>query len=135
MPAIGMLDDIHPCIHMPAEHTWRSDSMDSRERVLLAMDGAEPDRIPCALGFYYVDLESLVPDGQDGDQLIDVHFVRFPVSPEEERLRRLARPYPPDTRLGTPIQAATYVHWDYRPETPEQRNPLARATSFDDLCQ
>jgi uroporphyrinogen decarboxylase len=99
------------------------------------MDGAEPDRIPCALGFYYVDLESLVPHGGDSTQLIDVHFVRFPVSPEEEELRRVARPYPPDTRLGTANQMATYVHWAYKPETPYQRNPLARATSLDDLCR
>ena len=109
--------------------------MNSRERVLLAMDGAEPDRIPCALGFYHVDLESLVPHGEDSHHLIDVHFVRFPVSPEEAELRRVARPYPPDTRLGTPNQMATYVHWAYKPETPDRRNPLARATSFDDLRQ
>jgi uroporphyrinogen decarboxylase len=62
-----------------------------------------------------------------------VQFVRFSPSPEEEELRRLARPYDPDTRLGTPVQMATYRHWDYRPETPEQRNPLAQARSLDDL--
>lgn len=107
--------------------------MNSRERLLLALDGAEPDRVPCALGFYYVDLESLVPDGQDGAELVDVHFVRFPVSPEEEELRRIARPYKPDTRLGTPAQMATYKHWEYRPGEPDQRNPLARAQSFSDL--
>ena len=109
--------------------------MNSRERLLLAMDGGEPDRIPSALGFYHVNLESLVPRGQDGDRFLDVRFVRFPVSPEEEELRRLARPYEPDTRLGTPSQMATYIHWDYRPEAPDHRNPLARARSFDDLCE
>ena len=83
--------------------------MNSRERLLLAMDGSEPDRIPCALGFYHVDLESLVPEGLDGNYFLDVRFVRFPVSPEEEELRRLARPYDPDTRLGTPLQMATYL--------------------------
>lgn len=107
--------------------------MNSRERLLLAMDGAEPDHVPCALGFYYMDLGSLAPDGQDGAQLVDVDFVRFPVSPEEEELRRIARPYKPDTRLGTPAQMATYKHWEYRPEQPDQRNPLARAESFSDL--
>jgi uroporphyrinogen decarboxylase len=107
--------------------------MNSRQRVLRAMDGGEPDRIPCALGFYHVDIESLAPAGQDPDRLLDVRFVRFPVSPEEEELRRLARPYKPDTRLGTPAQVATYLHWDYRPEMPDHRNPLARARSFEDL--
>lgn len=109
--------------------------MNSRERLLLALDGNEPDRVPCALGFYHIDLDSLVPAGQDGHRFLDVHFVRFPVSSEEEELRRLARPYAPDTRLGTTVQVATYMQWDYRPEAPDLRNPLARARSLDDLRQ
>jgi uroporphyrinogen decarboxylase len=109
--------------------------MNARERMLLALDGHTPDRVPCALGFYHVDLESLVPQGQDSDGLVDIRFVRFPASPEEEELRRLARPYQPDTRLGTPAQVASYLHWDYRPETPDRRNPLARAHSLVDLRQ
>ena len=109
--------------------------MNSRERLLMAMDGSEPDRVPCALGFYHVDLESLVPEGEDGNRFLDIRFVRFPVSPEEEELRRLARPYDPDTRLGTPAQMATYIHWAYRPEAPDRRNPLARARSFEELCE
>jgi len=108
--------------------------MNSRERLLMAMDGGEPDRVPCALGFYHMDFESLAPQGQDGHRLVDVQFLRFPVSPEEEELRRLARPYGPDTRLGTPFQMATYRRWEYQPETPERRNPLAQARSLDDLC-
>jgi uroporphyrinogen decarboxylase len=35
--------------------------------------------------------------------------------------------------LGTVSQVTTYLHWRYRPETPDQRNPLARARSLDDL--
>jgi uroporphyrinogen decarboxylase len=107
--------------------------MNARERLLLAMDGGTPDRIPCALGFYHVDLEGLVPRGQSPDGMVDIRFVRFSASPEEEELRRLARPYEPDTRLGTPAQMATYLHWDYRPEAPDQRNPLARARCLEDL--
>jgi uroporphyrinogen decarboxylase len=107
--------------------------MNARERILLALEGGTPDRIPCALGFYHVDLEQLVPRGYDSDGLVDVRFVHFPASPEEEELRRMARPYDPDTRLGTPTQMATYLHWHYRPEAPDHRNPLARACSLDDL--
>jgi len=107
--------------------------MNSRERLLTALDGGEPDRAPCALGFYHVDLKSLVPPGQYRDNMVDVHFIKFPLSPEEEELRRLARPFPPDTRLGTPAQVTTYTRWDYRPLTPDQRNPLARARSLDDV--
>jgi uroporphyrinogen decarboxylase len=107
--------------------------MDARERLLTAMDGGEPDRVPCALSFYHIDVKDLAPRGEHRNGLVDVHFVRFPPSPEEERLRRLARPYEPDTRLGTPAQMATYTHWDYHPERVERRNPLAAARSLDEL--
>jgi len=65
--------------------------------------------------------------------MVDVRFVEFPLSPEEEELKRLARPFSPDTRLGTPAQVTTYTRWDYRPLTPDQRNPLALARSLDDV--
>ncbi|MFC2016017.1 uroporphyrinogen decarboxylase family protein [Chloroflexota bacterium] len=107
--------------------------MNARERLLVALDGGEPDRIPCALGFYHVDVRSLASRGGDWEDIIDVHFVKFPLSPEEEALRHLAAPYSPDTRLGNPSQVATYARWDYRPETPESRSPLAGARSLDDL--
>ena len=107
--------------------------MNPRQRLLTALDGGEPDRVPCALGFYHVDLAQLAPRGWSWDGLLAVQFVRFPPSPEEEELRRLARPYRGDTRLGTMAQVTTYAHWDYRPETPDQRNPLAQARSLDDL--
>jgi uroporphyrinogen decarboxylase len=107
--------------------------MNARERVLTAMNGEEPDRVPCALSFYHVDVERLAPPGQYNDGMVDVQFVRFPPSPEEEALRRLAQPYSGDTRLGTTAQVTTYAHWDYRPQAPERRNPLADARSLGDL--
>jgi uroporphyrinogen decarboxylase len=109
--------------------------MDSRERILLAMDGGTPDRVPCALGFYHLDLDQLLPpDRFPGAQAcVDVNFVSFPLSPEEKALERAAGPYHPDTRLGTPAQEATYARWDYHPETPEHSSPLAGARSLDDL--
>jgi uroporphyrinogen decarboxylase len=107
--------------------------MNPRERLLTALDGGEPDRIPCALNFYRVEIESLAPPGRHRDGLVDVQFVAFDPSPEEEELQRLARPFSPDTRLGTPVQVRTYARWDYHPETPDERNPLARAHSLDDL--
>jgi len=107
--------------------------MNARERLLTALDGNEPDRVPCALNFYRVEIERMAPQGQYQDGIVDVRFVQFPASPEEEELRRLAQPYQGDTRLGTVAQVTTYAHWDYRPETPDQRNPLARARSLDEL--
>jgi uroporphyrinogen decarboxylase len=107
--------------------------MNARERLLTALDGGEPDRVPRALNFYRVEIEKLAPPGQCCDGLVDVQFVEFAASPEEEELRRLARPFSPDTRLGTVAQVTTYARWAYRPETPDRRNPLARARSLDDL--
>jgi uroporphyrinogen decarboxylase len=108
--------------------------MTPRERLLTALDGGEPDRVPCALGFYHVAAERLAPPGSWRDDWVDVRFVQFTPSPEEAALRRRARPYDGDTRLGTPAQVATYASWRYRPERLD-RNPLARAESLDDLQQ
>ncbi|MBN1933606.1 MAG: hypothetical protein JW934_03015 [Anaerolineae bacterium] len=108
--------------------------MNSCERVLAALDGGEPDHVPCALNFYRVDGVSLAPPGAYRDEdWVDAQFVEFPPSPEEEELRRLARPYPPDVRLGTFAQAMNYASWDYHPETPNRSNPLSRARSLNDL--
>ena len=113
--------------------------MNGRERLMIALDGGEPDRVPRALGFSPFDVDKLVPqgwrlEGSDGENpIVDVRFVDFPPSPEDEELRRLARPFAPDTRLGTAAQAMNYARWRYRPEEPERRNPLARARSLDEL--
>ncbi len=107
--------------------------MQSRERVLIAMDGGEPDRVPCALSFYRVEIEDLAPPGQLCDDWIDIQFVRFTPSPEEEAWYRTVRPHPPDTRLGTFDQVSTYARWNYEPQSLERRNPLARACTLDDL--
>jgi uroporphyrinogen decarboxylase len=107
--------------------------MDGRERVLAALDGGMPDRVPCALNFYHVDLTGFAPPDYDWEGLIDVQFVHLPPSPEEEAFRQAARPFSYDTRLGSFEQMATYAQWSYRPETPLQRNPLALAGSLDDL--
>jgi uroporphyrinogen decarboxylase len=107
--------------------------MDSRERLLTALDGGLPDRVPCALSFYEVDLEALAPSDAYRDDWVDIRFASFPLSHEERLLREHIAPFGYDTRLGTVAQAATYAHWDYHPETPAQRNPLAVAQSLDDL--
>lgn len=104
-----------------------------RERLLAALDGRAPDRIPLALGFFEVDLESLAPLATWHDDLIDVDFVRFPISPEESVLRRRAMPYDGDTRLGSAAQAARYAHWQYHPERGGRGNPLQEARTLADL--
>jgi uroporphyrinogen decarboxylase len=107
--------------------------MTGRERVLTALNGDRPDRVPCALNFYRVNLAALAPPDYVCNDCIDANFIRFPASPEEEAFRQAARPFSPDTRLGTFTQIANYDRWRYRPEYIPQRNPLARAQSIDDL--
>ena len=107
--------------------------MTGRERILAALDGQEPDRVPLALAFYRVDGAALAPKGAWRDDLVDVGFVDFPVSVEESELRRRAMPNEGDTRLGSPSQVARYASWSYHPEMPDQGNPLERARSLADL--
>lgn len=104
-----------------------------RDRVLTALAGEVPDRIPLALAFYRVDGHALAPPGRWRDDLVDVEFVAFPVSPEEEELRRRAAPFDGDTRLGSPSQVAHYATWSYHPERSRHANPLERATTVADL--
>jgi uroporphyrinogen decarboxylase len=107
--------------------------LNSRERVLIALDGGTPDRVPRALAFYPVNLKDLVPTDFYQEDLVDVRFVEFPLSPEEKVLRQRVSMFSEDTRLGTPAQVLTYKRWDYHPDTPEQRSPLAHVQSLDDL--
>ena len=107
--------------------------MNGRERILAALDGRAPDRIPLALSFYHVDGAALAPAGAWRDDLVDVGFVEFPISTEEADLRRRALPHPGDTRLGSPSQAARYARWRYHPEAHRGSNPLEGARTLDDL--
>lgn len=107
--------------------------MQGRDRVLAALDGKMPDRVPCALNFYRVSLDDVAPPHYDWMSLVDVQFVSMPPSPEEEALRQMARPHPIDTRLGSFEQQATYRRWSYRPEDPPARNPLERVTSLEEI--
>jgi uroporphyrinogen decarboxylase len=107
--------------------------MNSHERLLTALDGGTPDRVPCALAFYPVNLRRLAPPEMYRDDLVDVRFVSLPLSPEEESLREHVSTFSYDTRLGTASQVLTYTRWDYHPETPDGRNPLANARSLDQV--
>jgi len=107
--------------------------VNGRERILATLAGEEPDRIPRALAFFSVDIRSLAPRRAYRDDLVDIDFVRFPPSAEEEKLRRRAQPFSGDTRLGTVGQVTIYAQWSYRPEEIDKRNPLAKAKSIEEL--
>jgi uroporphyrinogen decarboxylase len=106
--------------------------MTSRERVLAALAGREPDHVPVALGFYDVPPERLPSGGGGPGDLVDVRFVSLEHR-ALDRFRAVALPFRPDTRLGTPAQAAGYARWRYRPERRKGQNPLARARSLRDI--
>lgn len=104
-----------------------------RDRILTALSGGEPDRIPCALAFYPVAFHELAPEGFDLTRHVDAQFVRPEPSPSEQHLTARLECHPLDTRLGSPDQIRTYGRWQYRPEDARSRNPLAAAQSLADL--
>jgi uroporphyrinogen decarboxylase len=107
--------------------------LNGRERILTALGGGIPDRIPLALSFYEVDGAGLLPPGTWRDDLVDVGFVTFPVSQEEAELRRRAMPFDGDTRIGSAAQTARYARWGYHPEARRDGNPLEHARTLADL--
>jgi uroporphyrinogen decarboxylase len=107
--------------------------VDSWTRVLTALDGGVPDRIPCALGFNPVNISALLPPGTVINGGVDVVFVSFTPSQAEERWRERARKTPDDTRVGTFDQVDNYERWSYKPERLAQRNPLACVRTLDEL--
>jgi hypothetical protein len=64
--------------------------MDSRGRILTALNGDERDRVPRALALYGQGFEALAPPGQWRDAWVDVAFVDLALSPEERELERSA---------------------------------------------
>jgi uroporphyrinogen decarboxylase len=109
--------------------------MNSRERVLTALRGGTPDRVPCALAFYHVELERVPAGGARLLDLLDVEFVSPPLSRGEKALGRAMQKAAEDTRLGTPGQLAAYARWGYRPAERARRNPLLDVGTLDELCR
>ena len=96
---------------------------------MAALAGQEPDKIPVALGFSGVPPERALPEGWTPDEVADIRFVTL-AHEGLDRFRRVALPFRPDTRLGTPEQARAYARWRYHPERRSGQNPLARARSI-----
>ncbi|MCF8068272.1 MAG: hypothetical protein K9L30_06780 [Desulfobacterales bacterium] len=107
--------------------------MTSRERILCALNGKEPDRVACAMNFYRIEPEDLLKPNQFHEEMVDIQFIDLPALPEEEALFDKLEPYDADTRLGTKYQIANYQRWNYDIEKPDTRNPLSMATSLEDL--
>lgn len=88
--------------------------MDSRERVLTALRGGEPDRVPCALGFFPQALYG-APDGDENFQT-DVRFVGFTPPPGQDSFTGYLESLPAGVHVGSIAQLRTYHEWGYHPE-------------------
>jgi len=106
--------------------------MDSRTRVMSALSGIEPDKIPIALGFYRIDLETIAPPEEASRYRVDVRFISFRPSQAQQDFAEYVASLPRDTRVGRDELLRTYHEWGYRPDLQEV-NPLAHARRPEDL--
>ena len=106
--------------------------MDSRTRVLTALSGQEPDKVPIALGFYLIDLSELAPPEEIDRYRVDVRFVAFQPSRAQKEFEEYVASLPRDTRIGGESLLRTYHEWGYQPDV-EEVNPLASARTIEDL--
>ena len=106
--------------------------MDSRERVLAALVGERPDRVPFALGFFPQSLFG----ASDADEFFrtDVRFVEFDPPAEQDGLMAYLQSLPKEVHVGSLAQLRTYKEWGYHPET-EADHPLSRVTSPADVVE
>ena len=99
--------------------------MNARERVLTALRGGEPDRVPCALGFFPQPLFGAA----DADEYFgtDVRFVDFAPPPGQDAFLDYLESLPRGVHVGSTAQLRTYHEWDYHPERPGSDDAAAAA--------
>ncbi len=97
--------------------------MDARERVLTALRGGEPDRVPFALGFFGQTLY----DAEDADECFgtDVRFVDFAPPAGQDTFLDYLESLPRGVHVGSAAQLRAYHEWDYHPERPGSDDPAA----------
>ncbi|MHB0877520.1 MAG: uroporphyrinogen decarboxylase family protein, partial [Anaerolineae bacterium] len=106
--------------------------MDSRARVVAALTGQEPDKVPIALGFYRIELADIAPAEEAERHRVDVRFVSFRPSQSQQDFQDYVSRLPRDTRIGGPSLLRTYYEWGYQPEL-VGASPLAGARHPADL--
>ena len=107
--------------------------MSPRERVLAALAGERPDRVPFALGFFSQSLFG----AEDADELFhtDVRFVEFDPPAQQEGLTAYLRSLPADVHVGSVAQLRTYAEWGYRPQGGAEEHALARVASSAEVVE
>jgi uroporphyrinogen decarboxylase len=91
--------------------------LNARERVLTALAGGEPDRVPCALGFFSQSLYGAA----DADEYFgtDVRFVDFAPPAGQDKFLEYLESLPHGVHVGSTAQLRTYHEWNYHPERPD----------------
>jgi hypothetical protein len=88
--------------------------VNSRERVLTALRGGEPDRVPCTLGFFAQSLFGAA----DADELFgtDLRFVEFAPPAGQDGFLEYLESLPRGVHVGSAAQLRAYHEWGYHPE-------------------
>ena len=107
-------------------------TMTPRERVLTALARRVPDRVPATLGFRPNAFPGLSADEVVSTLGLDVRYVVFASSRDDEQFTDYLRSLPPDVDVGSDALLRGYSEWGYRPNVVEV-NPLGAAESADDL--
>jgi uroporphyrinogen decarboxylase len=109
-----------------------TDRLTPLERVLTAMSGHEPDRVPVALSFYPTTLPQT--GGKDADEQLgtDVRFVEFDPPPEQDEFLKYMEQLPSHITVGDLRTLRTYFEWGYHPEKVGSE-PLAEARTIGEL--
>lgn len=108
--------------------------MRPRERLLTALAGRRPDRVPATLGFRPHQLGGRTDRELAGELGLDVWYVEFGPSQDDQALTAYLRSLPPDVEVGAPGLLRSYSEWGYLPNVVEV-NPLAGAASAEDLAR
>lgn len=108
--------------------------MRPRERVLTALARRQPDRVPGTLGFRPHRLRGLSDDELAAELGLDVWYVEFAPSENDEAFAAYLRSLPPDVDVGSPNLLRGYSEWGYLPNVIEV-NPLASAQAIEDVAR
>ena len=108
--------------------------MQPRERLLTALSRRKPDRVPATLGFRPHSLLGKRDDELARDLGLDVWYVEFAPSRDDEAFATYLRSLPPEVDAGAPGLLRGYAEWGYGPNVHEI-NPLAGATSLADFAR
>ncbi len=106
--------------------------MTPRERVIEALNGRMPDRVPMALGFYSPWIEAIEPMTPEEAFPLDLRFLEFNPPHYQDGFLAYLQSLPRDVHVGNLGQLKTYYEWAYHPERGRER-PLSGIRSIEGL--